>query len=75
MMTYKKYTAQIVYSEEDGCFVGDLVGIRDIVSFHGDSLAEIRTAFKESVEDYLLTYQEFNRSLQKPACRKDAAAG
>ena len=31
--TYKEYTAQIVYSEEDGCFIGDLVGIRDIVSF------------------------------------------
>ena len=29
-MTYKEYIAQIVYSEEDGCFIGDLVGIRDI---------------------------------------------
>ena len=61
MMTYKEYTAQIVYSEEDNCFIGDLVGIRDIVSFHGDSLAEIREAFEESVDDYLLTCQEFNR--------------
>ena len=60
-MTYKEYTAQIVYSEEDSCFIGDLVGIRDIVSFHGGSLEEIRTAFEESVDDYLLTCQEFNR--------------
>lgn len=74
-MTYKEYTAQIVYSEEDGCFVGDLIGIRDIVSFHGDSVAEIRTAFEESVDDYLLTCQEFNRLPQKPARGKDAAAG
>lgn len=74
-MTYKEYTAQIVYSEEDGCFIGDLVGIRDIVSFHGDSLAEIREAFEEAVDDYLLTCQEFNRSPQKPVRGKDAAAG
>ena len=74
-MTYKEYTAQIVYSEEDGCLVGDLVGIRDIVSFHGDSLEEIRTAFEESVDDYLLTCREFNRPPQKPVCGKDAAAG
>ena len=60
-MTYKEYIAQIVYSEEDECFVGDLVGIRDIVSFHGDSLEEIRTTFEESVDDYLFTCQEFNR--------------
>ncbi len=30
-MTYKEYIAQIIYSEEDGCFIGGLVGIRDIV--------------------------------------------
>ena len=73
-MTYKKYTAQIVYSEEDDCFIGDLVGIRDIVSFHGDSLEEIRVAFEESVDDYLLTCQEFNRLPQKPVASKEAVA-
>ena len=73
-MRYKEYIAQIVYSEEDGCFIGDLVGIRDIVSFHGDSLKEIRAAFEESVDDYLLTCQEFNRSPQKPIYTKETAA-
>ena len=74
-LTYKEYTAQIVYSEEDRCYIGDLVGIRDIVSFHGDSLEEIRAVFEESVEDYLLTCQEFNRLPQKPAYGKEATAG
>ena len=74
-MTYKEYIGQIVYSEEDGCFIGDLVGIRDIVSFHGDTLEEVRVAFEESVDDYLLTCQEFNRSLQKPVDAKEAVAG
>ena len=73
-MTYKEYIAHIVYSEEDGCFIGDLVGIRDIVSFHGDTLKEIRIAFEESVDDYLLTCQEFNRSPQKPVYTKEIAA-
>ena len=74
-MTYKEYTAQIVYSEEDGCFIGDLVGIRDIVSFHGDTLEEIREAFEEAVDDYLLTCQEFNHPPQKPVYEKEGAAG
>ena len=73
-MTYKEYIAQIVYSEEDGCFIGDLVGIGDIVSFHGDSLEEVRAAFEESVDDYLLTCQEFNRLPQKPVASKAAVA-
>lgn len=70
-MTYKEYIARIVYSEEDGCFIGDIVGIRDIVCFHGDSLEEIRTAFEESVDDYLLTCQEFNRLPKKPVFPKE----
>lgn len=63
---YKGYTTRIEYSEEDGCFVGDLVGIRDIVCFHAGSLEEIRIVFEESVDDYLLACKEFNRQPQKP---------
>ena len=74
-MMYKDYTAHIVYSKEDRCFIGDIFGIRDIVCFHGDSLEQIRAVFEESVDDYLLTCQEFNRSPQKPAYTKDTAAG
>ena len=63
---YKGYTTHIEYSDEDGCFVGDLVGIRDIVCFHADSLEEIRIVFEEAVDDYLLACKEFNRQPQKP---------
>ncbi len=65
-MHYKGYTTRTEYSEEDGCFVGALVGIRDIVCFHADSLEEIRIVFEESVDDYLLACKEFNRQPQKP---------
>lgn len=37
-MTYKGYTAIISFSAEDGCLVGRLAGINDIVGFHGDSV-------------------------------------
>ena len=52
-MTYKSYSARIEYSDEDGCFVGHIARIRDVVGFHGESVAELRTAFREAVEDYL----------------------
>ena len=54
-MTYKSYSARIEYSDEDGCFVGHIAGIRDVVGFHGQSVVELRTAFREAVEDYLET--------------------
>ena len=53
LMMYKGYTARIEYSTEDGCLIGEITGIRDIVGFHGDSVAELQAAFEEAVEDYL----------------------
>ena len=65
-MTYQGYAAHIEYSDEDACFVGRIAGIRDIVGFHGESVAELRAAFEEAVEDYLETCQKVGRPPQKP---------
>lgn len=65
-MTYKGYAARIAYSDEDQCLVGHLAGINDVVGFHGESVAELRKAFEEAVEDYLATCEALNRPPQKP---------
>ncbi len=65
-MTYKGYAARIEYSDEDGCFVGHLAGITDVVGFHGETVAELRTAFEEAVEDYLETCAKIGRPPGKP---------
>ena len=65
-MTYKGYAARIDYSDDDGCFIGHIAGIKDVVGFHGDSVAELRAAFEEAVDDYLETCEKLNRSPQKP---------
>lgn len=65
-MTYRGYAARIDYSDEDGCFVGHIAGINDVVGFHGESVEELRNAFVESVDDYLETCEKLNRPPQKP---------
>ena len=52
-MTYKGYTAEIIYSDEDECFVGDVVDIDHIVCFHGDTDEELRVAFEDVVDLYI----------------------
>lgn len=66
VMRYKSYVAQIQYSDEDNCFIGHLVGIQDVVGFHGESVSELRAAFEEAVDDYLETCAKLNRPAQKP---------
>jgi len=72
-MTYKGYSARIEYSDEDECFVGRVAGIRDIITFHGESVEEIRQAFKESMDFYLETCAEGGETANK-AVRKDVLA-
>lgn len=66
IMTHEGYAARVEYSEEDGCFVGHIAGIQDIVGFHGDSVEELRSAFVEAIEDYKETCEKLGRPTQKP---------
>jgi len=65
-MTYKGYAARVEYSEEDQCFVGHIAGIRDLIGFHGESVAELRAAFEEAVDDYLATCEKLGRQPNHP---------
>jgi predicted HicB family RNase H-like nuclease len=65
-MNYKGYAARIEYSDEDGCFIGHIAGIKDVIGFHAESVNELRVAFEEAVDDYLATCEKVGRAPQKP---------
>jgi predicted HicB family RNase H-like nuclease len=64
-MTYQGYTARIDFDDRDNLFVGRLLGIRDVIGFHADSVAELRAAFEEAVGDYLETCAALGKSPDK----------
>lgn len=66
-MHYKGYTARIEYDERDNLFVGRILGIRAIISFEGESVAELKAAFEFAVEDYLADCTQQGLSPEKPA--------
>jgi predicted HicB family RNase H-like nuclease len=65
-MTYKGFAARIEYSEEDECFIGHVAGIKDVIGFHADSVAELRAAFHEAVDDYIATCEKLGQEPNKP---------
>jgi predicted HicB family RNase H-like nuclease len=65
-MTHKGFAARIEYSDDDGCLIGHIAGINDVVGFHGESVSELRAAFEEAVDDYLETCKALKRTPQKP---------
>jgi len=56
MSEYRGYMPLMLYSEEDGCFIGKIAGLNNhSSSFHGETEEEIRKHFEESVDFYLDT--------------------
>lgn len=53
MLNYKGYTARIELDKRDGLFVGRVLGVSAIVSFHGATASELRAAFEAAIEDFL----------------------
>ena len=41
------------YDDEANNFHGEVINIRDVITFQGKSVDELRKAFEDSVEDYL----------------------
>ena len=69
-MSHQGYTARIEYDERDHIFVGRILGIRAIISFHGQSVKELRKEFEHAIDDYLAECTEKDVSPEKPASGK-----
>ena len=53
MMKYQGYIGKVTYDDEAGLFHGEVVNIRDVITFQGRSVDELKQAFQDSVDDYL----------------------
>lgn len=66
MMQYKGYLARIEFDEEANIFHGEVINIRDVITFQGKSVEELKKAFEESIEDYLEFCAERNEEPERP---------
>ncbi|MGF7080274.1 type II toxin-antitoxin system HicB family antitoxin [Mucilaginibacter sp. UYCu711] len=64
-LKYQDYTATIHYSADDEVFFGKVIGINDLITFEGISVAELKYAFKEAMEDYIETCKSIGKSPDK----------
>jgi len=66
MMEYKGYIGKVEIDEEAGILYGEVINVRDVITFEGASVEEIQTAFRESVDDYLEFCAQRNEAPEKP---------
>jgi predicted HicB family RNase H-like nuclease len=69
-MTYKGYTASMVFDAEDKIITGRVLEIDDIISFHGTSVAEFEANFHAVLDDYAAACAQLGSMPEKPASGK-----
>ncbi len=66
MMEYKGYIGKVEIDEDAGVLYGEVINVRDVITFEGASVDDVQTAFRESVDDYLAFCAERHESPEKP---------
>jgi predicted HicB family RNase H-like nuclease len=66
MMEYKGYLARVEFDDEANLFHGEVINIRDVITFQGKSVDELHQALQDSVEDYLELCAERGQQPEKP---------
>ena len=69
-MNDKGYRARLEYDERDNIFVGRVLGLRSIISFHGETVSDLRHEFEVAMEDFLRDCKEQGIKPEKPASGK-----
>jgi predicted HicB family RNase H-like nuclease len=69
-MKNKGYTARIEFDERDNIFVGRVLGLRTMISFHAETVTGLRAAFKTSIEEFLRDCKEEGVRPEKTASGK-----
>ena len=65
MMKYKEYLGSVTYDSEAKIFHGEVIGLRDIITFQGTSVKELEKAFKDSIDDYINWCKERGETPEK----------
>ncbi len=66
MMEFKGYLGKVEFDDEVGVFHGEVMNTRDVITFQGESVKELKQAFRDSINDYLAFCEARAESPDKP---------
>ncbi len=66
MIEYKGYIGHVEFDDEAEIFHGEVINTRDVITFQGKTVDEIKQAFRDSVEDYLDYCAKLGQEPEKP---------
>ena len=65
-MEYRGYRATVAFDDDAGLFHGEVAGTRDVITFEGESVHDLKREFAASVDSYLAFCEERGRAPDMP---------
>ncbi len=65
VLKYKEFIGSVHFSAEDDLFYGKIQGIGDSITFEGNSVVDLKKAFEEAVEDYVVICRQIDKDPHK----------
>ena len=66
MMEYEGYFAKVEFDDDASIFHGEVINLRDVITFEGEIVNELKESFRDSVDDYLAFCAECGEEPEKP---------
>ena len=66
MMEYKGYIGHVEFDDDAEIFHGEVINTRDVITFQGKTVDEIKQAFRDSVADDLEYCTKLGQQPEKP---------
>ncbi|WP_299310825.1 type II toxin-antitoxin system HicB family antitoxin [uncultured Halomonas sp.] len=66
LLKHRGYYGSLEASTEDNCLFGKLQFIRALISYEGETVAELEAAFRDAVDDYLATCEQLGEAPETP---------
>jgi predicted HicB family RNase H-like nuclease len=73
-MKHRGYTARIEFDERDRIFVVRVLGLRTMISFHGETVKALRKQLAVALDEFLQNCEQHGVRPEKPAPGQDPAA-
>lgn len=70
IIEYKNYLAELTLDTEDNIIVGRVINTADIISFHGKTIKEAKSSFRDVIDTYLAACKEENIEPSLPCSGK-----
>ena len=64
-LSYNGYVGSVHFNADDEVFYGKIVGVDDLVTLEGTTVADLAASFREAVEDYVALCQSVGKPPRK----------